>query len=113
MRRYGEPHPPGVANRSGSVSMQQSTLERAITIAPVGLEADLVVPPDAAGIVAFAHGSGSSRHRPRNRFVARVLQQGGLGTLLLDLLTREEEEIDLRTDRMSTRLNYSHVALYR
>ena len=77
--------------------MPQATLERAITIPPVGLEADLVVPPDAAGIVVFAHGSGSSRHSPRNRFVARVLQQGGLGTLLLDLLTREEEEIDLRT----------------
>jgi dienelactone hydrolase len=58
------------------------------------LQGTLGVPPGAAGIVLFAHGSGSSRFSPRNRFVARVLRDGGLGTLLLDLLSREEEEID-------------------
>ena len=63
----------------------------------VVLEGDLVVPPGASGIVLFAHGSGSSRHSPRNRYVAGVLQAGGLATLLIDLLTLEEEAIDLRT----------------
>ena len=61
------------------------------------LEGNLVVPRDAQGIVLFAHGSGSSRHSPRNRYVAGVLQQGGLATLLLDLLTAEEEAVDIRT----------------
>lgn len=61
------------------------------------IEGDLVVPPDAAGLVVFAHGSGSSRFSERNRAVARVLEQGGFATLLVDLLTRREEGIDLRT----------------
>jgi dienelactone hydrolase len=63
----------------------------------VTLDGDLVVPQDAAGIVLFAHGSGSSRHSPRNKFVASELQQARLATLLMDLLTREEEAIDVRT----------------
>lgn len=63
----------------------------------VTLEGNLVIPYSAIGIVLFAHGSGSSRYSPRNRHVAEVLQQAGLATLLLDLLTLEEEEIDLRT----------------
>lgn len=63
----------------------------------VNLEGNLVIPHSAIGIVLFAHGSGSSRYSPRNRYVAEVLQQAGLATLLLDLLTLEEEEIDLRT----------------
>jgi putative phosphoribosyl transferase len=54
----------------------------------------LGVPEDASGIVVFAHGSGSSRHSPRNQMVARYLQEKGLGTLLFDLLTAEEERID-------------------
>lgn len=58
------------------------------------LEGDLQIPKGAKGIVVFAHGSGSSRHSPRNRFVAGVLQSGGLGTLLIDLLTKEEEAED-------------------
>lgn len=61
------------------------------------LEGSLVIPPGAQGIVLFAHGSGSSRHSPRNRYVASVLQAGGLATLLFDLLTAEEEQIDQRT----------------
>lgn len=61
------------------------------------LAGDLVLPPSAVGVVAFAHGSGSSRHSPRNRAVAEVLQQAGLGTLLLDLLTEEEERVDAVT----------------
>ena len=55
------------------------------------LPGDLVLPEDAAGVVAFAHGSGSSRHSPRNRFVANVLEEAGFGTLLFDLLTPAEE----------------------
>jgi dienelactone hydrolase len=63
----------------------------------VHLEGDLVMPDGARGMVLFAHGSGSSRHSPRNRYVAEQLQQVGLATLLIDLLTPEEEAVDLRT----------------
>jgi putative phosphoribosyl transferase len=68
-----------------------------IDLGDVVLDADLAVPASATGVVAFAHGSGSSRHSPRNRFVADVLAGGGLGTLLVDLLTPEEERRDIRT----------------
>jgi pimeloyl-ACP methyl ester carboxylesterase len=64
------------------------------------LEGSLCVPKDATGIVLFAHGSGSSRHSPRNRYVAQVLRQGGLATLLMDLLTAAEEREDARTARL-------------
>lgn len=64
------------------------------------LEGTLAIPPEATGLVLFAHGSGSSRFSPRNRFVARYLQQGGLGTLLIDLLTPEEERIDRRSGEL-------------
>lgn len=57
----------------------------------VSLEGMLEVPQDAQGVVLFAHGSGSSRHSPRNNYVAGVLRESGLGTLLIDLLTREED----------------------
>lgn len=60
----------------------------------VTLEGDLVIPAGARGIVLFAHGSGSSRHSPRNRFVAEYLQKQGLATLLIDLLTEKEESLD-------------------
>lgn len=63
----------------------------------VTLEGNLLVPRGATGMVVFAHGSGSSRFSSRNRYVADVLRDGGLGTLLIDLLTREEEAVDLRT----------------
>ena len=73
--------------------------ERAVTIiaGDAMLHGDLAVPEQAAGIVIFAHGSGSSRHSPRNRAVASVLQQAGLGTLLMDLLTEAEESVDVFT----------------
>jgi putative phosphoribosyl transferase len=58
------------------------------------LEGDLVVPEGAAGVVVFAHGSGSGRQSPRNRQVASTLNEAGFGTLLVDLLTAEEDEID-------------------
>lgn len=63
----------------------------------VTLEGNLAIPEGAQGIVLFAHGSGSSRFSPRNRYVAGVLRQGGLATLLIDLLTEEEEAVDIRT----------------
>jgi putative phosphoribosyl transferase len=63
----------------------------------IGLEGNLATPAGAAAIVVFAHGSGSSRQSPRNRFVADTLTSVGLATLLFDLLTPDEEAIDLRT----------------
>jgi putative phosphoribosyl transferase len=63
----------------------------------VSLEGNLLIPSGAAGVVLFAHGSGSSRFSSRNRYVAQVLREGGMGTLLLDLLTQEEELVDTRT----------------
>lgn len=71
-----------------------TTTRRAVRI-PVGgveLEGTLSIPPDAAGLVVFAHGSGSSRFSPRNQFVANTLETQGFATLLFDLLTPEEEE---------------------
>src|SRR6185503_18316400 len=61
------------------------------------LEGEISVPKTATGIVLFAHGSGSSRHSPRNQFVANVIREAGVGTLLFDLLTKEEEAVDLVT----------------
>jgi dienelactone hydrolase len=63
----------------------------------VDLQGDLRIPAGARGIVVFAHGSGSGRHSPRNRFVADVLVKAGLATFLIDLLTEEEEMIDVQT----------------
>lgn len=71
-----------------------------IPVGPVTLEGDLSIPEGAQGLVVFAHGSGSSRRSPRNRLVARVLRQGGLATLLFDLLTPEEEVIDMRSGHL-------------
>lgn len=68
-----------------------------IDLDDVRLEADIVLPRGAKGVVLFAHGSGSGRHSPRNRSVARVIQQAGLGTVLADLLTAEEEQVDSAT----------------
>jgi putative phosphoribosyl transferase len=74
-------------------------LERTVSISIDGttLEGSLEVPTDALGLILFAHGSGSSRFSPRNRFVAQVLRDAGLGTLLLDLLSPAEEEADAIT----------------
>jgi putative phosphoribosyl transferase len=61
------------------------------------LSGSLTIPENAVALVLFAHGSGSSRHSPRNQFVARTLKRAGLGTLLFDLLTPEEEALDIYT----------------
>jgi dienelactone hydrolase len=66
----------------------------------VTLEGNLSMPDGSQGIVVFAHGSGSSRHSPRNRLVAQVLQRAGLATLLMDLLTAKEEAVDVGTGRL-------------
>lgn len=63
----------------------------------VSLEGSLCVPDGATSIVLFAHGSGSGRYSPRNRFVAETLRSAGMGTLLFDLLTHDEEIFDQRT----------------
>jgi dienelactone hydrolase len=68
-----------------------------VRVGAMELEGNLEIPEGAAGIVLFAHGSGSSRFSPRNRQVARALSDRGLATLLFDLMTRDEEEVDLRT----------------
>lgn len=72
---------------------QIKTLRQQVAIPAVqaSLEGDLILPPDCEAVVLFAHGSGSSRFSPRNSYVASVLQEAGIGTLLFDLLTREED----------------------
>src|SRR5882724_9668325 len=78
----------------------QAQAEARTVSVPAGsvmLEGNLRLPRDARGIVLFAHGSGSSRHSPRNRYVAQLLNEAKLATLLVDLLTSDEEAIDLRT----------------
>ncbi len=79
-----------------------TTGERRVNVpaGEVSLEGELFLPERAQGIVVFAHGSGSSRHSPRNRFVAGELRAGNLGTLLFDLLTPEEEVVDLQTTKI-------------
>jgi putative phosphoribosyl transferase len=82
--------------------MEESNTDRRSTevripIDSITLEGNLIIPEGAKGIVIFAHGSGSSRHSPRNQYVAQELQRSGLGTLLFDLLTVEEERVDMLT----------------
>lgn len=71
-----------------------------IRIDGITLKGDLNIPAGAKKVILFAHGSGSSRHSPRNKFVADALNQSGLGTLLIDLLTEEEEVIDDKTQHL-------------
>jgi putative phosphoribosyl transferase len=68
-----------------------------ILAGPTTLDGSLILPEGASTIILFVHGSGSSRHSPRNQFVARTLNQAGLATLLFDLLTAEEEAVDVHT----------------
>ncbi|MDD5712304.1 MAG: dienelactone hydrolase family protein [Smithellaceae bacterium] len=75
--------------------MKKDTIQ--IHVADAIIEGDLTIPHAARGVVLFAHGSGSSRFSPRNQYVARVLNDAGIATLLIDLLTRQEERVDDRT----------------
>lgn len=81
--------------RTVASNMQENLVS--VTADSVQLPGNLALPVNAQGVVLFAHGSGSSRFSPRNRYVAEVLQQARLATLLIDLLTPAEEAIDLRT----------------
>jgi dienelactone hydrolase len=85
----------------------ESGIERPVQVTSGGvtLDGNLSVPADARGVVLFAHGSGSSRHSPRNRYVAQVLQNAGLATLLIDLLTADEEAVDERTRHLRFDIN--------
>jgi putative phosphoribosyl transferase len=82
--------------------MRGNITERQVEIhaGTAALEGNLSLPPVTRGVVLFAHGSGSSRFSPRNRYVARMLYENGLGTLLIDLLTRQEETVDVQTRRL-------------
>src|SRR5689334_22644537 len=71
-----------------------------VSVGKVTLEGNLTLPEETAGVVLFAHGSGSSRHSPRNRHVAQILNEANFATLLLDLLSPEEEAIDLQTTQL-------------
>src|SRR5262245_45203931 len=78
-----------LTKRSAAMSRATTRQDRLIEVpaGPITLEGNLSIPPEARGIVLFAHGSGSSRHSPRNRHVAEVLREAGMATLLIDLLT--------------------------
>lgn len=82
---------------SDGATILPNEIEIEIEIPGASLRGNLAIPGEAIGIVIFAHGSGSSRHSPRNRYVAQVLQEAGLATLLMDLLTAKEERIDQAT----------------
>ena len=84
-------------SKTGGTTLVDTDRTVSIAVGRVDLEADLVVPAAATGIVIFAHGSGSSRHSGRNRFVAGSLREAGRGTLLMDLLTIDEAAVDERT----------------
>ena len=86
------------ARRADAVTTDEKTV--VVGTGPIALEGTMSVPDGAHGVVLFAHGSGSSRHSPRNRYVAAQLRDGQLGTLLIDLLTPNEEVIDLRTRQL-------------
>ena len=85
---------------SGSGQSIQAEQEIRLEVDGDAIAADLTLPDEATGIVVFAHGSGSSRTSRRNKLVARTLVDGGLGTLLLDLLTPAEEQLDLETGQL-------------
>ena len=84
-----------MANHGTRAAVAEQSVE--IRVGSVVLMGDLVLPENCQGVVLFAHGSGSSRHSPRNRFVAERLQEAGLATLLMDLLTEEEELTEMYT----------------
>jgi putative phosphoribosyl transferase len=89
---------PGSAGLRGAASVDERHVQ--IAIGRGTLPADLAIPQGALGVVLFAHGSGSSRHSPRNRSVARALNDAGLATLLMDLLSPEEERADTTTGHL-------------
>jgi putative phosphoribosyl transferase len=90
----------GEGDAESSVSSAGAEHAVMIPLDELSLNGTLTLPDGARAIVVFAHGSGSSRHSPRNRFVAEELNAAGLGTLLMDLLTEREEEVDALTGEL-------------
>src|SRR5205085_8910132 len=87
----------GQRRTAGDLSIQSVMNEVRIPGGRTMLDGDLTIADQAKALVLFVHGSGSSRHSPRNQFVARTLNEAGLATLLFDLLTPEEDAVDART----------------
>jgi putative phosphoribosyl transferase len=84
----------------GHVGQAIEHLPVMVPVKSIRLEGTLSIPTAASGVVVFAHGSGSSRHSPRNRYVADILNEAGLATLLIDLLNADEQEVDLQTGQL-------------
>jgi len=97
-----------LARAAAELSLAGTDREVRIEAGGVTLSGTLAMPAEARGAVLFAHGSGSSRHSPRNRYVAEQLRECGMATLLLDLLTSPEEAEDLRTREL--RFDVNHLA---
>lgn len=93
---------------NAALKIIEGPLDRVVTIPIKGgyLEGELKIPTGAKGVVLFAHGSGSSRHSPRNQYVARIIREAGTGTLLFDLLTREEEAGDEITGELRFNIGF-------
>lgn len=85
---------------TASFAETDKALEVFIPVGSVRLGGELIVPANATGVVLFAHGSGSSRHSPRNQFVAHIIREAGVGTMLFDLLTPQEEAVDAHTGHL-------------
>src|SRR5438874_10398207 len=85
-------------DRTGRADAREQVVR--VEAGTVRLEGNLEAPAGASGVVLFAHGSGSGRHSPRNQFVARRLREAGLATLLIDLLTEQEEALDEYTGHL-------------
>lgn len=90
-------------SESSDREIRETVVQVSTSTATLG--GNLSIPSGASGVVLFAHGSGSSRRSPRNRYVAQVLQEGGLATLLVDLLTADEEAIDTLTAQLRFDMN--------
>ncbi|HKB05937.1 MAG TPA: dienelactone hydrolase family protein [Gemmataceae bacterium] len=93
-------------NKTPGMAVDEQSVR--VSAASATLEGNLAQPANAFGVVLFAHGSGSGRHSPRNRHVAQRLHEAGLATLLVDLLTEEEEVVDIHTAHL--RFNISLLA---
>ncbi len=83
-----------------SSSSSSSSLSKDLIVSSNTIKGALVIPRDTKGIVLFAHGSGSGRNSPRNQLISRTLNKSGIATLLLDLLTEQEEKVDLQTKEL-------------
>jgi putative phosphoribosyl transferase len=91
-------------DRTSKIKVEDRSVQ--VPSGPISLEGHLRVPENAREVVLFAHGSGSSRHSPRNRYVAEMLNQAGLATLLIDLLTPDEEAEDSRQGHLRFNIDF-------